>query len=105
MTIEQIKPVLAGYFEHKPVIRAYVFGSVARGEANEQSDIDVLVELDYENGGASWDNWCTMQDELAGLLSKKVDLVSANGLSQFIGPFIHAGKKLIYERIDRRTAA
>lgn len=87
------------------MIRAYLFGSVARGEADEQSDIDVLVELDYDNGGASWDNWCDMQDDLQALFQKKVDLVSANGLSKFIGPHIHAGKKLIYERCNRPTAA
>ena len=28
--------------------RAYVFGSTAWGEANDQSDVDVLVELDHD---------------------------------------------------------
>jgi uncharacterized protein len=33
-----------------PVLKAYVFGSYARGEATTDSDIDLLVELDYSNG-------------------------------------------------------
>lgn len=38
---------IRAYFEDKPVLRAYLFGSVARDEGDEESDIDILVELDY----------------------------------------------------------
>ena len=96
--LSDIQPLLAEYFKSKPVLRAYVFGSVARGEADEQSDVDVLVELDYENGGADFGNYLTMMNELGEKLGKKVDLVSANGLSRFIAPYIHKDKRLVYER-------
>lgn len=54
-----------------------VFGSVARGEADEQSDIDLLVE--FEPNRSLLDHaglWVELQD----LLGVKVDVVSERGL-------------------------
>jgi predicted nucleotidyltransferase len=36
------------FFKDKPVKKAYVFGSAARGDAGADSDIDILVDLDYD---------------------------------------------------------
>ena len=41
------KLLLQQYFAGIPVKKAYLFGSVARNEANQESDIDILVELDH----------------------------------------------------------
>ena len=41
------RKVISDYFQNKPVLKAYLFGSYVRGEASEQSDIDILIELDY----------------------------------------------------------
>ncbi|WP_018618246.1 type VII toxin-antitoxin system MntA family adenylyltransferase antitoxin [Spirosoma luteum] len=90
-------PQLIPYFEKQPVKRAYLFGSVARGEQTDDSDIDILVELDYEQG-ADFFRFLDMQDQLADLLEKPVDLVSANGLSPLIRPYIELEKRLIYEK-------
>ena len=35
------------YFVDKPVLKAYLFGSYSRNEADEDSDVDILVDLDY----------------------------------------------------------
>ena len=54
-----------------------VFGSVARGEADEQSDIDLIV--DFEPGRSLLDNaglWLELQE----LLGVKVDVVSSHGI-------------------------
>lgn len=84
------------YFQDKPVLRAYLFGSYARGEADRRSDVDILVELDYSQKiGMSFFVW---HMELADLLKKKVDVVSTNGLSPYIKPYIEADKVIIYER-------
>ncbi len=90
-------PQLIPYFQNQPVKRAYLFGSVARGEQTADSDIDILVELDYEQG-ADFYQFLTMQEQLTSLLHRPVDLVSANGLSPFIKPFIDREKQLIYEK-------
>ena len=84
------------YFTGKPVIKAYIFGSYSRGEADQDSDVDILVELDYsQHIGLSFFG---MHLDLAEQLNKKVDLVSAEGMSPHIAPFINKDKKLIYER-------
>jgi uncharacterized protein len=54
-----------------------VFGSVARGEAGEDSDIDLLVE--FEPGQSLLDHASLMLD-LEDLLGRKVDIVTEKGL-------------------------
>lgn len=39
--------LIANYFKTQPVIKAWLFGSYARGEENEKSDVDIIVSLDY----------------------------------------------------------
>ena len=39
--------MITDYFRDKPVLRAYLFGSQVRKEADVDSDIDILVELEY----------------------------------------------------------
>lgn len=93
---DQLKHILSDYFRHQPVVRAYLFGSYARSTQDNESDIDLLVELDYANG-ADFYNFLRMQRELPLLLKKSVDLVSANGLSPYIKPIIDREKVLLYE--------
>ncbi len=57
-----------------------VFGSFARGEANEQSDIDILVEL-YEPIG--WE-FVDLKEYLEAILENTVDLVTNNALKPLI---------------------
>jgi predicted nucleotidyltransferase len=84
------------FFADKPVKRAYLFGSHSRDEAAAESDIDILVELDYNyHIGLSF---FKMQTELEQRLKKKVDLVSYHSLSKRILPFVDSDKKLIYEK-------
>ena len=90
------RKVISDYFQNKPVLKAYLFGSYVRGEANEQSDIDILIELDYSQYTGL--TFVQMQFDLQDILSRKVDLVSERGLSKFIKPFIEQEKELIYAR-------
>ena len=94
---KEIGKILEQYFVNKPVHRAYLFGSVVRNEERADSDIDILVELDYENG-ADYFVFFDMQQQLNKLLNRKVDLISAKGLSPYIKPIINREKKLVYER-------
>jgi uncharacterized protein len=82
------------YFKAQPVLKGYLFGSYVRGEATLESDIDILVDLDYSEA-IGWE-FIQMQIDLQNLLSKKVDLVSARGLSKYIQPIIDGEKQLIY---------
>lgn len=87
---------IKAFFSGKPVLKAYLFGSYSRGEADQDSDLDILVELDYSQHIGL--GFVSMQLDLSEKLKKKVDLVSANGLSKHISPFINKDKQLIYER-------
>ena len=67
-----------------------LFGSVARNEENESSDIDILVEFNKNVGIEFID----LADELEKLLSNKVDLVSNKGIKNKY--FQHIKRDLIY---------
>ncbi|MEX2231117.1 MAG: nucleotidyltransferase domain-containing protein [Cyclobacteriaceae bacterium] len=90
--IELIKRV----FMDKPVKRAFLFGSFTRGEADQDSDVDILVELDYSKHIGI--GFVKIKNQLEEVLNKKVDLVSENSISRHILPFINQDKQLIYER-------
>jgi uncharacterized protein len=55
-----------------------VFGSVARGDDTEASDVDFLVE--FEPGSSLFDT-LHLQEALRDLLDREVDVVSAGGLT------------------------
>jgi hypothetical protein len=40
---------LKRYFENKPELKAYIFGSVAKNEENEDNDVDILADYDYSH--------------------------------------------------------
>lgn len=84
------------YFRTRPVLRAYLFGSYIRGEADLKSDIDILVDLDYSQRIGL--QFIQMKLDLEKLLHSKVDLVSSNGLSDYVKPIVDKEKQLIYAR-------
>lgn len=92
----ETKNILSRYFETQPVLKAFLFGSFARGEANASSDIDILVELDHTKPVGL--KFVSMQLELQDLLQSKVDLVSSNGVSKYILPIIESEMQLLYAR-------
>lgn len=97
MTINshQLK-IIKEYFKTRPVLKAYLFGSYVRGQADDQSDIDILIDLDYTQRIGL--GFIQMRIELENLLKTKVDLVSSNGLSKYIQPIIEKEKQLIYAK-------
>ena len=84
------------YFKTSPVLKAYLFGSYARNEADNNSDIDILVDLDYSQKIGL--HFIQMKIDLEKILNKEVDLVSSNGLSKYMKPIIDSEKELIYAR-------
>jgi len=88
--------IITNCFKNKPVIRAFLFGSVARGEQDEQSDVDILVELDYSQPIGL--GFVRMKLELEDLLKRKVDIITSKSVSKHIKPYIDSEKILIYEK-------
>jgi predicted nucleotidyltransferase len=95
LTSQHIKTI-RHFFSSLPVKKAYLFGSYSRNEADENSDIDILVELDHSTPIGL--RFFTYKDDLQNLLKKKVDIVSDEGTSKYIKPVIDKEKVLIYER-------
>ena len=93
---KSILETIKEYFSTRPVLRAYLFGSYARGQADTQSDIDILVDLDYTQRIGL--EFIQMQIDLENMLKTKVDLVSSNSLSKYIKPLVDKEKELIYAR-------
>ncbi len=91
------RKTLQRIFSGKPVKKAYLFGSYARETAIPAiSDIDILVELDHSQPIGL--EFFVLQNELEDAMKRKVDLVSLEGISRYIQPFIDKDKILIYEQ-------
>ena len=93
---KKIIKTINDYFRTRPVLKAYLFGSYVRGAADYQSDIDILVDLDYTQRIGL--QFIQMKIDLEKILNAKVDLVSSNGLSKYIKPFVDNEKQLIYAK-------
>lgn len=88
------------FFKKQPVLKAYLFGSQARNDVNESSDIDLLIELDLTKPIGL--EFIKMQLDLQDLLKCKVDLLTLNSISKYILPYIEEDKLLIYEKRNQR---
>ena len=70
---KKVTPALKG----RGVVHAFVFGSVARGEATDKSDVDFLVE--FEKGRTLLD-LAGLHRELEEILGRSVDVVTPDAL-------------------------
>lgn len=61
-----------------------IFGSYAKGQQNEESDVDVLVEFEKP----TFDNFMELVFFLEDLFGKKVDLLTPKSLSPYMKPYI-----------------
>lgn len=76
------------------VVRLSVFGSVARGEADEQSDIDLLVEFSRR---VSLLKVVALERQLSNILGRKVDLLTEAAISPYLLERIKRDLWVIYE--------
>lgn len=70
------------------VARLALFGSVARDEARANSDVDLLVQ--FSPGQKSYGRFLELSELLESLLHRRVELVTTEALSPFLGPRILA---------------
>ncbi len=91
--IEKIKR----YFSNQPVVKACLFGSFARGEQREDSDVDILVSFD-DKAKVSLLRHAGMLCDLEDLLQRPVDLVNESSLYPEVRETVNNDKILIYER-------
>ena len=94
--VQKLIPQIQEYLATQPVERAYLFGSCSRGEETKDSDIDILVKLDYSQPIGL--RYFGMINDLEAKLGRTVDLVSEDGLMSFARPYVDHDKILLYER-------
>lgn len=75
--VEAARPVLKDLAEGRGYSRLAVFGSIARGQANSASDVDLLVKAP---AGTSSFDFVRFEQLLADVLGRHVDLVEYGGL-------------------------
>ena len=96
LTQEQILETIQDYFKNKPVKRIWIFGSYARGDADENSDVDVLVDND-RSSPTVW-GYFTWYQDLQEKFNKQVDVVSYGWVNKRLQPYIEQDMKLIYDK-------
>lgn len=84
---DTIVPILMKY----DVKKASIFGSYARGNNDDKSDVDILIQPPEKMGVAV----VHLKRELEKALNKKVDLVSYDGISRYMKDSILANQKII----------
>jgi predicted nucleotidyltransferase len=81
-TLQEIEMTLGKHkqqlFSDYPIKSLAIFGSYARREQNEESDLDIMVEFNDKVGLRFID----LADELEKLIGLKVDLVSRKGIKE-----------------------
>lgn len=94
-TIEEIKTILTQakpeLQKKYPLSELAIFGSYARGEATEDSDIDVLVDF---NGPVGLLKYISLSHKIQDLFNHKVDMVSKNGIKPKY--WVYVSRNLIY---------
>ena len=98
MSTQIIHQTIADYFKTQPVVKAWLFGSFARGEQRPGSDVDILFVPDRSGKPFSLFTIGGMLMDLQELLGRKVDLVEEGSLRPYAVESVNRDKILIYER-------
>lgn len=92
--IEELKKMLEPVFKRSGVARASVFGSFARGEDRQDSDIDILIEF---SGDKTLIDLISLEQKLEKILRRKVDLLTYRSIHPLLQDIIKKSEIKIYE--------
>ncbi len=96
-TIPEIKVQVRPCFDSYPIDKVFLFGSRARQDAKDSSDIDFLIHLS-PNHNLGLFEWAELKLLLQEKLQCTVDCVSSSSVSPYILPYINKDKILIYAK-------
>lgn len=96
---ESILSVLKALDKEKySILEIGLFGSYAREEETDSSDIDIIVKIEFKKG--MYRNFCALQEELENTFGKKVDLVEKSVFDyKFKNPDVKDYKEKVKEEI------
>ena len=98
MTRDQVVALLK---QHEPEFRRggigalFLFGSTARDEARDASDVDIFFDLDRPQGFTLF-NLVEIQERMEGILGRRVDLMTRQGIHPRRRPRIEAAAVQIF---------
>ena len=90
-----IQQIVSKYAEAYGADRVVLFGSYARGDMTENSDIDLLID----KGSIRGLKFASLLCDLEEALGKPVDLISVRGADEEFLNAVHKDEVLLYERI------
>lgn len=103
--IEQHIDELRSLCERYNVSALYVFGSFAKGQFSDKSDIDFLVRFTGVDPYDYFDNYMGFKDDLTELFSREIDLVEIQTIKNpILKKSIDRDKILLYGREDSKVA-
>ena len=105
MSTQKMQKTIADYFKTQPVLKAWLFGSFARGEETPRSDVDILFVPDRSGKPFTLFTHGGMLMDLQELLGREVDLVEEGSLRPYAAESANRDKILIYERTDGAASA
>ncbi|MBO8138799.1 MAG: nucleotidyltransferase domain-containing protein [Desulfotomaculum sp.] len=94
LDIETIKSKAVPILKKFNVVQAYIFGSFARNEQNQDSDIDLIIIYDPEANVSLFDH-IDLKYSLENALQRKVDIVTEAAISKHIRPYVLKDRKVI----------
>ena len=92
-TVEELKKIIVPIAEKYQVSRVYLFGSYARGDNNENSDIDLVIEKGNLKGMFAL---CGFYTEVSEALQMKVDVLTTGSLDEDFKKSIEEDEVLLY---------
>jgi len=82
MSLAELREILAGPCSRHPVKRLTLFGSVARGDAGEGSDLDLLVQFKELPPSEYASHYFDLLHEIQDAVGSKVDLLTPSGVTR-----------------------
>jgi len=93
--IAEIKKIIVPILKKNDVLKSSIFGSVARGDQNKKSDIDILIQ---PKKGTTMFGLIYLERALQKKLKRKVDLVTYNSVHPLLKDRVYKDEIVIYEK-------
>lgn len=92
-SVEDLKKIIAPIAEKYHIAQVYLFGSFARGDYSEKSDIDIRIEKGKMKGMFAL---CGFYTEISEALDRKVDVLTTGSLSKEFLESIREDEVMLY---------
>lgn len=93
MSKQEIKNKLTVFLKSRGVLKASVFGSIARNDYTENSDIDLILQLDKDK---NLFDLAEIKVDLEEKFNRKVDVLTFNSINPFLKDIILKEQEILF---------